>query len=140
MANYNEKPSNAFVSQAAASVVPQSVAAAGTATGSGWVSVKEVKWAKVTAFCGAGGGTLAVKIQQASDSSGTGVKDLITAANLGISALDGTAKIGQADCNIDANIDVDNSFAYVRLHATVSGGSGTIVAAGLELGPAPRQA
>jgi len=132
MSSHNRKPSIEYAVKA--QVVPQSVAAAGSAS-SGWVSVAQVKWAKVLALVGAGGGTLAVKLEQATDSSGTSAKDLITAANLGITALDGTAKAAQADGDIPENIDVDNSFAYVRVTGTVTGGSGTIVSISLELGP-----
>jgi hypothetical protein len=136
MANPNEKPSTAYVVKGA--VAPQSVAAAGTAT-SGWVDVGPNKWAKVVSCLGAGAGTAAVKLEQATSSGGAGAKDLITAANLGITAQANSTQV-QADGNIDANLDLAGGFRWIRVSLTVTGGAGTLACASLELGPAQYQA
>ena len=130
----NYKPSIAFVNLAASNVAPQSFAAAANVTG-GWTKVTNNKWAKILSAIGAGTGTLALKVEQATDGSGTGVKDLMTAAALGITAQ-ATGTIVQVDFSIPDNIDLVNGFGYIRLNATMTGGSGTLVAASLELGPA----
>ena len=130
----NIKPSKVYGLQAsAASVAPQSMAAAATAQG-GWVAVAQNKWAKVIASLGAGTGTLAVKLEQATDSSGTGVKDLATAASLSASALANTTETA-LDIDLPDTIDLVNSFAFIRLNVTMTGGSGTLAGVTLELGP-----
>jgi hypothetical protein len=111
-------------------VVPASVAAAATVT-SGWVSCADVTWAKINAIVGAGGGTVALKLEQAQDSSGTGVKDLLTAAQLSVTTL--AAGMVQADGNVPNHIDIQNGFGFMRLNIVVTGGSGTVVAATLEV-------
>lgn len=116
----------------AAQIAPQSIAAAGTAQ-SGWVAVANNSWAKVLALVGAGAGTLAVKIEQATTSGGAGVKDCVTAAQLGITAL--ATGQQQADAKLDQYVDVNNGFAYIRLNVTMTGGAGTLASASLELGP-----
>lgn len=138
MAEFNVKPSVLYPSAQAQCIAPQSVAAAATVTG-GWVSAKETKWLKIFASVGAGAGTLAVKVEQATSSGGAGAKDLATAATLGASSL-AASTILQVDYDVANNIDTTNSFAYVRLSATCTGGSGTLFAASLELGPAYRAA
>jgi hypothetical protein len=114
------------------------VAAAATVTG-GWISAKEVKFAKINSTAGAGAGTFALKIEQATSSGGAGAKDLATAAVLGITAQANVTQV-QVDYNVADNIDTDNSFAFIRLSATCTGGAGTLYTALLELGPAYRQA
>lgn len=116
----------------AAQIAPQSVAAAGNPT-SGWVAVANNKWAKLLALVGAGAGTLAVKLEQATSAAGAGAKDLATAAQVGITAL--ATGQQQADVNIDQYLDVNGGFGYVRINATMTGGAGTLAAVSLELGP-----
>ena len=138
MSEFNVKPSVAYPATYASAIAPQSVAAAATVTG-GWISAKEVKWAKLIVLSGAGAGTFAVKLEQATSSGGAGAKDLATAATLGVTAQ-ATGVLSQVDYNVADNIDTDNSFAFIRVSATCTGGSGTLGAVSLELGPAYRQA
>lgn len=136
MSEPNVKPAQLYPN--ADKIVPQSVAASATVT-SGWVSAAEVKWAHVTAISGAGAGTFAVKLEQATSSGGAGAKDLATAATLGVTAL-AASTVAVVDYDVATNIDVDNSFAYFRASATCTGGSGTLFALALDKGPAARQA
>lgn len=138
MSDVNRAPSQVYPGAYAQNITPQSVAAAATVTG-GWVEVAQNKWAAITSIVGAGAGTLAVKVEQATSSGGAGAKDLITAANLGINGQAATTEV-QADLNLDSVMDVDGGFTHIRLSGTVTGGSGTLVAVVLELGPAAIQA
>lgn len=137
MSEFNVKPSVLFPGTYASAIAPQSVGAGATVTGA-WISVKETKWVKLNLTMGAGAGTGALKLEQATSSGGAGAKDLVTAANLGITAQ-AAATQAQADFNVADNIDVDNSFAFVRASLTVTGGAGTLAAVTVELGPAYRQ-
>ena len=132
MSLHNVKPTKQYPYKGLIS--PASVAAAGTAT-SGWVAVKQAKFAMASVIVGAGGGSVALKIEQATDGSGTSAKDCVTAAQLGITAQ--AAGGTSADADLSAYLDVDNSFTHIRLHATVTGGTGTIIGAALATGPAP---
>jgi hypothetical protein len=129
----NYKPSLVYSGTYASAIAPQSVAAAGNPVG-GWVSVALMKWAKVISIAGAGAGTVALKLEQATSSGGAGAKDLATAAVLGITAQANSTEV-QVDFDIPENIDITNAFAFIRLNATVTGGAGTLYAASLELGP-----
>tara|TARA_R110000824_G_C15085400_1_gene664832 strand:- start:18 stop:494 length:477 start_codon:yes stop_codon:yes gene_type:complete len=63
--------------------------------------------------------TVDVKLQQASDSSGTGAKDITGKAITQLTQA-GTDSDKQALINCRADeLDVDNSFNYVRIHMTV---------------------
>ncbi len=135
MSTPNVKPSIQYPYKA--QVAPQSMAAAATAT-SGWIAVGTAKWAKILALVGAGAGTLAVKLEQATSSGGAGAKDLATAAQTGITAL--ATGAAQADVSIDQYLDVDGGFGFIRLSGTMTGGAGTLASASLELGPAAWQA
>jgi hypothetical protein len=136
MASPNEKPSTVYVVKGA--IAAQSVAASATVT-SGWIDVGQNKWAKILSVAGAGAGTFAVKLEQANTSGGGAAKDLITAANLGITAQANSTNV-QADGNIDANLDLDGGFRWIRVSSLCSGGAGTLQAVSLELGPAVYQA
>src|SRR6266511_2992251 len=98
MSDVNRKPSKVYAVKE--QVVPQSVAAAATVT-SGWIAVVNAKWLKLLALVGAGAGTLAVKVEQATTIGGAGAKDLATAAQVGITVLDTATKAAQADVNVD---------------------------------------
>jgi hypothetical protein len=132
MSDVNRAPSKVQVVQS--QIVPQSVAAAATVT-SGWFAVKQNAWLKIISLVGAGAGTFAVKVEQATSSGGAGAKDLITAANLGITAQATGTPAVQADVKVDLNLDVDNAYAFVRLSATCTGGAGTLFGATIEAGP-----
>lgn len=130
----NIKPSKLY--SAKDEVLPQSAAAAATLT-SGWIDAASMKWLKILALVGAGAGTVAIKVEQATTAAGAGVKDLYTAEQVGITALATAAKRAQADVALDANLDVNNAFRYVRISLTVTGGAGTLVSASAEVGPVP---
>ena len=131
----NEKPSLTYVAKTGAVIAPQSVAAAGNPLSS-WVDSATLnKWAKVISLAGAGAGTFALKIQQATSAAGANAKDLITAAVLGITAQ-AAASVVQVDVPLDEGLlDLANGFRWIQLNATCTGGAGTFYAAVLELGP-----
>ncbi|WP_316150440.1 hypothetical protein [Cupriavidus sp. BIC8F] len=73
--------------------------------------------------------TVDAKIQQATDSSGTGAKDITGAAITQI--VKATGDNVQAEINLDAQqLDVANGFAYVQLSMTV-GTAASLTAASL---------
>ncbi|MGO9830699.1 MAG: hypothetical protein ACLPJH_11210 [Myxococcaceae bacterium] len=131
----NEKPSLVYkVPAYAAAIPPQSVAGAGNPLG-GWADASLMKWGKILSLAGAGGGTFSLKVEQATSSGGAGVKDLLSAASLGITAQ-AAASVVQVDVALDEGLlDVTNSYRWVRLNVTCTGGGGTLYAATLELGP-----
>ena len=106
-------------------IAPQSLAA-GTVT-TGWVSAGKFNWLVGIVQLGTpgGGGLLDAKLQQAQDSSGTGVKDLLAMTQM--SALGET--IIQA---AEYSLDINNGFNYVRLSMTTSVATSPV--AGLLLG------
>jgi hypothetical protein len=100
-------------------ISPQS-ASAGTYT-SGWVAMAAIARAYAVLSIGAitGSGTVNAKFQQASDSSGTGAKDVTGAAM--------TEIVGSANSNEQvtievrqAQLDVANNFTHVRLSVTTA--------------------
>lgn len=121
----------------AASGAPISVAAAGTLA-TGWFSTAGLTWVSGIFVMGVGDGTTAVKFQQATDSSGTGVKDCT-------SALASTAAFGATDDGktftlegiVEQCVDVAGSFTFIRALATVTGGTGTLLASTVIAGPQP---
>ncbi len=126
----NFKPSKVYPYKG--QIAPQSVAAAGNVTGN-WIDASQCRWLSGTLLVGAGGGTVALKIEQATSAAGAGAKDLYTAAQLGITAQ-GVGQV-QFDAQLDCNLDVANGFRWVRANATVTGGTGTLVSVGLIGGP-----
>lgn len=136
MSDHNRKPSVQYPVKAA--IAPQSVAAAATVT-SGWVAIGTAKWAKLLSILGAGAGTAAVKLEQATTVGGANAKDLATAAQVGITAQAASTQ-AQSDVDITQYLDVDGGFGFVRASLTMTGGAGTFAAVGLELGPANFQA
>ncbi len=115
-------------------ILPQSVAAAASVS-SGWIDASQQDWLSILALCGAGAGTVAIKVEQADSSVGGNAKDLYTAVQTGITVLDTTIKKQQADLQLGANLDVDANFRWIRITATVTGGAGTLISAGAQLGP-----
>lgn len=107
------------VSQAAGSVV------------SGWISAANFERFLAVIQTGVLGASATVdaKIQQASDSSGTGAKDITGKAITQIVKATGDSK--QALINVQgADLDVANGFCYIQLSLTV-GTAASLVAASL---------
>lgn len=114
----NAKPSEVA---GIAGIIDPDAYAAGTYT-TGWVNMS--RWMALMAIVTAGdlgaSATLNAKLQQASDSSGTGAKDI---AGKAITALTqaGTDDNKQAIINLRGEeMDVDNGFNHVRLSMTVA--------------------
>lgn len=124
----NVKPSKLYPYKE--QIAPQSVAAGATVT-SGWFDAAEAANLKIAALVGAGAGTFAVKVEQATSSGGAGAKDLVAT---GITAL--ATGHAEADVALGAALDVDGAFRYVRVSATCTGGAGTLFSAQVEAGPA----
>jgi hypothetical protein len=81
------------------------------------------KYGKVSAFIliGAITGTIDAKLQQASDSSGTGVKDI---TGKSITQLAATDDNKQAVISVDVSeLDLANDFTHVRCVVTPTGGT-----------------
>lgn len=90
---------------------------AGAAT-SGWISLADFQKLLAVVQTGTLGASATVnaKIQQATDSSGSGAKDVTGAAIMQISG----ANNQQAEINLDAEqLDVEGGYGYVRLSVTV---------------------
>lgn len=105
----------------------------------GWVAA--ANWAAFMAIVFAGtlgsSATLDAKIEQASDSSGTGAKDLSGSAITQLTQA-GTDSDKQAIINFRAeDLDINNGFTHVRLSMTVA--TATSDAGGVLLGLDPRQ-
>lgn len=116
-----------------AAVDPQS---ASTAQSSAYVSVG--KFHKIGAYIQTGAiastGTFDAKLQQATDASGTGVKDITGKA---ITQLADTADDKQVIINLDpAELDLANGFTFVRL--TITPATAASLLSGLLLGFDPR--
>lgn len=131
----NVKPS--VIYPLAGNIAPQSVAAAASVS-TGWVDALNNKWASLSVLIGAGAGTAAVKLEQATSSGGAGVKDLLTAAQLGITAQ-GTGQ-AQADGDLPDNLDIAGGFRWIRATLTMTGGAGTLAAVTMDIGPAAWEA
>jgi hypothetical protein len=114
--------------------------AAGAAV-SGWLPAAQFQ--KFLALIQAGTfgalATIDAKIQQATDATGTGAKDITGKAITQMLAAGGNNV--QAEINLDAqDLDVNNGFAFIQLSVTVgtatSGTAGVILGIGGRLGPA----
>jgi hypothetical protein len=116
MQTFNQKLSEALADLATISPVSQGV---GTAN-SGWVAMKDVKRLLAVVNVGVFGASATVdaKLQQATDSSGTGAKDITGKAITQLVAAGGNNR--QALINLaDDELDVNNNFAFVQLSITV---------------------
>ncbi|MFQ5535461.1 MAG: hypothetical protein ACE5EM_11640 [Sphingomonadales bacterium] len=103
-----------------AGVIDPDAYAVGTVT-SGWVSMADYQNIMAVVFAGDLGtaATLDAKIEQASDSAGTGAKDITGKAIMQLTKA-GTDDNKQAVINVHhSDLDVDNSFTHVRLSMTV---------------------
>lgn len=114
-------------------VIDPDATAAGTVT-TGWVSMSGFANAMAIVMAGTLGvsATLDAKIQQATDSSGTGAKDITGKAITQLTQA-GTDSDKQVVINISENdLDVAGDFTHIRLSMTV--GTATSGAGGLLLG------
>lgn len=108
-----------------AKIAPQSVAAAAHVN-SGWVDAGQCINILTEVNLGAlGGGSVALTFEQATSSGGAGAKALSTFTGA-VSAVDNTT--AEVD-NAPEGLDADNGFQFVRAVLTVTGGSGSLVAA-----------
>lgn len=131
--NPNLKPSDDV---AVLGAIDPDAYAAGTVT-TGWIDMS--KWERAMAIVMAGtlgaSATLDAKIEQASDGSGTGAKDI---TGLAIAQLTqaGTDSDKQAIINIHkSDLDLANEFTHIRLSMTVA--TATSDAGGIVLGLSP---
>lgn len=105
-----------------AALDPQTVA--NTQAVSSWVSVGDCDELLAILFLGdIASETIDFKIQQASDSSGTGAKDLKASTQLAASASANDSKQLQISVRAD-KLDRANSFTYVRIRAITGGATG----------------
>jgi len=116
--NPNVLPSNA--APIAGVIDPDAYTAAAYSTA--WISMRDFGSILATVMAGTLGAsaTLDAKLEQATDSSGTGVKDITGKAITQLTQA-GTDSDKQAQINCRADeLDVDNSFDYARLTVTVA--------------------
>ena len=107
---------------------------------SDWVAMKDFERAMAVVMAGALGtsATIDAKLQQATDSSGTGAKD-VTGKSITQLTEAGTDDDKQAVINVRGEeLDVANGFDYVRLQVIV--GTATSDAGAIVLGINPRYA
>jgi hypothetical protein len=106
---------------AVAAVIDPDAYSASTVT-SGWVSMSTFRQIMAIVFAGTLGASATVdaKLQQATDSSGTGAKDIAGKAITQLTQA-GTDDDKQAVINCRADeLDLDNGFDYVRLSITIA--------------------
>lgn len=118
MSNFNVRPSDRAT--IAATIDPSSQAA-GTAT-SDWVSLSDFQSIEAIVLAGALGASATVdaKLQQATDASGTGAKDITGKAITQLTKA-GSDDNKQAVINCYANeLDVSHGFTHVALLITVA--------------------
>ena len=131
MGNLNILPSDRAV---VAGVIDPDVTTAGTVE-SGWVSMVTYQNIMAIAFAGTLGtsATFDAKLEQATDASGTGAKDVTgkSITQLTQAGTDDSDKQAIINCSGD-ELDVSGGFTHVRLSITV--GAATSDAAGLILG------
>lgn len=102
----------------------------GTSLSTGWVSMENFDRATLYAEIGtwdSGDDLDTLKIQQATDSSGTGVKDLTTSASSGNyntdEPLDADGDFAYLEVRAE-DMDADNSFTHIRGTSAEAGNSG----------------
>jgi hypothetical protein len=128
----NFKPSTIYPNAGLANAVfPQSIAAASFAA-SPWVQVPTgARWAIARLWTGAlGGGSLQLDLEQAKDAAGTGSKALVT--NLRTSAVNNQQFDDESNLDL---MDINNGFNFIRVKVTCTGGTGSLLACGLAMGP-----
>jgi hypothetical protein len=107
---------------------PQAIAAAGNATGTVYVDASKAPWFVALCAVGAGGGigSALFSIVQATDSSGTGVKALVsTPASLTL-ATDNTSGVLDVD---PTAMDFKNGFTFFAVKCAMTGGTNSIATA-----------
>lgn len=106
---------------AVAGIIDPDAYAASTVT-SGWISMATFKKIQAIVMAGtmAATSTLDAKLEQATDSSGTGAKDITGKAitQLTQAAID-SDKQAVINCR-DSELDIDNDFTHVRLSMTIA--------------------
>ena len=107
---------------------PQSVAAAGNATGATYVDCRTAAWWVMMASIGAGGGTATFKWRQATDSSGTSAKDVSGSPGSATKAISAANTSGIIDLDPQA-LDLANGFYFIAPRVDVAGGAGTLCGA-----------
>ena len=108
------------------SVVPR--LANDTTVTSGWIDARSARRVYTLINMGATDTTVDAKLEQATDSSGTGAKDVTSAAITQFSATD-DSKVASIDMETD-RLDAKNGFYYFRLKITIgNGATGANVAA-----------
>jgi hypothetical protein len=118
-------------------VIDPDVTAAGSVS-TGWVAAKDFLNFMAIVFAGTLGSsaTLDAKIEQATDSSGTGAKDVAGKAITQMTQA-GTDSDKQAIINVrQADLDIANSFTHLRLTVTVATASSDAGAVLLGFDPA----
>jgi hypothetical protein len=116
--NTNLKPSDQFTLLATIAPISQ---AAGTST-TGWISAANFVAYLIKIGVGVLGasGTVDAKIQQATDSTGTGVKDVTGSAITQLTKA-GTDDGKVVEINLRADrLDINNDFAYFRVSLTTA--------------------
>ena len=105
---------------------PQSIAAAGNATGA-WVDSRTAAWWVALLSVGAGGGigSGAFTIVQATDSSGTGAKAVAGSPGSNTVTLASDGASGVIDLDPQA-LDLANSFFFVAIKCAMTGGTNCI--------------
>lgn len=134
MMNANNMPSDVA---AVVGAIDPDVTAAGTVT-TGWVEAADFHMFLAVVMAGTLGtsATLDAKIEQATDGSGTGAKDLSGSSITQLTQA-GTDSDKQSLIQFRPDdLDVDNSFTHVRLSITVA--TATSDVGGLLLGFGPR--
>lgn len=117
-------------------VIDPDVTAAGTVT-TGWIDASQFNSFAAIVMAGTLGASATVdaKLEQASDSSGTGAKDITGKAITQLTQA-GTDSDKQAIINVKpSELDVTNSFTHFRLSVTVA--TATSDAGGLVIGLSP---
>ncbi len=106
-----------------------------TARTSNWTSLKQFDRAMAIVLAGNITGTIDAKLQQATDSSGTGAKDI---ANKAVNTFAATDDNEQAVINVrGSELDLDNGFDHIALVVTPTGGTANVIS-GILLGFDPR--
>jgi hypothetical protein len=121
-------------------VIAPSAQAAGAAV-SGWLPAAQFQKFLALVMAGTFGAsaTIDAKLQQATDATGTGAKDITGKAITQLLAAGGNNV--QAEINLDAQeLDVNGGFAFIQMSVTVaaaaSGTAGVLLGIGGRLGPA----
>lgn len=95
---------------------------------SDWASVAKYPYVMMIALIGNTTGTQDFKLQQATDGSGTGAKDITGAAITQLGAGDDN-KQAIILMNCKDNLDIENGFTFVGIVNNVTGGTANLLAA-----------